>query len=141
MRISDWSSDVCSSDLHVLNDRPAELPADLEILRLDLARTAAEFFERRRGAHALVGIVDEGFTVKFVGARARHVLHRDEVAADLPIGLDELRQAAHWVQHQVVGQDHREGLESQDRKSTRLNSSPQCATRIPSTARKTTLIP
>src|SRR3546814_14670494 len=72
MRISDWSSDVCSSDLHVLNDRPAELPADLEILRLDLARTAAEFFERRRGAHALVGIVDEGFTVKFVGARARN---------------------------------------------------------------------
>src|SRR3546814_12704250 len=90
MRISDWSSDVCSSDLnlprdfltlafigheevhHVLNDRPAERPAELEILRLDLARTAAEFFERRRGAHALVGIVDEGFTVKFVGARARN---------------------------------------------------------------------
>src|SRR3546814_1236066 len=57
---------------HVLIDRPAELPAELEILRLDLARTAAEFFERRRGAHALVGIVDEGFTVKFVGARARN---------------------------------------------------------------------
>src|SRR3546814_15769978 len=91
MRISDWSSDVCSSDLnlprdfltlafigheevhHVLNDRPAERPAELEILRLDLARTAAEFFERRRGAHALVGIVDEGFTVKCVGARARKI--------------------------------------------------------------------
>src|SRR3546814_15787985 len=39
MRISDWSSDVCSSDLHQLYVQPAERRGLVEHLRLDVAGT------------------------------------------------------------------------------------------------------
>src|SRR3546814_5698035 len=67
LRISDWSSDVCSSDL-IFDDRAAERAAELEILGLDLRRRE---FVRARVAKALVGIVDKGFAVEFVRARFR----------------------------------------------------------------------
>src|SRR3546814_14604783 len=39
MRISDWSSDVCSSDLPLLRQRLAALHCEAEVLRLNRLRT------------------------------------------------------------------------------------------------------
>ena len=44
------------------------------------------------------------------GLRARHLDHRDEVAAGLAIGLDHLRQARRVADHQIVGEQHGERL-------------------------------
>src|SRR3546814_9306601 len=124
MRISDWSSDVCSSDLRVedlkLRSRDRELRA------VDLHR--------------------EGFG----GFRALVVEELDaDVRAELP-GLD--RRLTYGNAHAVAAgggravdraetHDHILGcrlgqrdVEGEDRKSTRLNSSPSCASHMPPSA-------
>src|SRR3546814_8486965 len=96
MRISDWSSDVCSSDLEPVEPHAQKVKAAQQ---LDAARTRfaqgclrlAEFEERESGA-----------------------------ATGEPV-LDEANGAAGAWQH--LGIDPFDFRHDQDRKSTRLNSS------------------
>ena len=59
---------------HILDDRAAERPAELEILRLDLG---ARQFRRPVVAQALIGIVDEDLAVEIVRPRLGHRRDRD----------------------------------------------------------------
>src|SRR3546814_1305923 len=104
MRISDWSSDVCSSDLAI----------DAILGRLD-----------RPGDrdHPLI-VVEHPADVAIFGA-----IGGDAVAAD-EFDHHEGEGARHAAVLQLL--DH-----AQDRKSTRLNASPYCASRMPSSAGKT----
>src|SRR3546814_6385741 len=99
MRISDWSSDVCSSDLHAGHHR-----GDGHVRGGD-ARTAEAVEGDAAGGDVVAGV--EGG-------------HAPEVAA---LGADLHARAPHHV--------------VEDRKSTRLNSSHYCATRMTSSACKT----
>src|SRR3546814_9480977 len=111
MRISDWRSDVCSSDL-------------LAGARLEIA---PEAFEHRLPLRAT----------------ARHVVEfllqpRGEIIAD--IAFEEAfeeggEQAPAFFGDEAVFPDRHIGA-ILDRKSTRLNSSHSCATRMPTSAGK-----
>src|SRR3546814_9458821 len=114
MRISDGSSDVCSSDLH------------------DLLVGAGVEEARHRRAHAFVAVgevlaevVRTSVYVRI--ARPVHLVHRLQHRRGL------LRRGAAVEVHQGLAMyvllEHRE-----DRKSTRLNSSHSCASRMPSSA-------
>src|SRR3546814_8352460 len=123
MRISDWSSDVCSSDLHIGRTRPDRARAD----------------HRPAAAH-LLGISDRGVRHRLLVMRAPG---RQPVAR----GMERLAQPG-----DVAVAEDRPGpcekgclplavidrLRRQDRKSTRPNSSHQCETRMPSSACKKT---
>src|SRR3546814_2373208 len=105
MRISDWSSDVCSSDLREvarLRDHRAagRTEPDSQLARDDL--------RQRRLAEPRRAI--EKHMVERIGARLRRL---DENAQILP---------------------RRRLPDELDRKSTRLNSSHYCASRMPSYA-------
>src|SRR3546814_6870680 len=102
MRISDWSSDVCSSDLAA-------------------ARKGAQQVQRRR---RLVIRLDHPLRVGRAPGRFETDVV-DDVAA-----IAGQRDAAHIFQ---IGRA-RLGELARDRKSTRLNSSHQCASRMPSSA-------
>src|SRR3546814_1422694 len=111
MRISDWSSDVCSSDLHDLLSR--------------LERRVA--FEQRQPA---LGLAEEMRARDDLLARVAALLHAVGVQAFerellrrpfLDLRLRKSRQAMGKV-------------ERRDGKSTRLNSSHYCASRMPSSA-------
>src|SRR3546814_1043738 len=109
MRISDWSSDVFSSDL--------------------LRRVNHEIGD---GHHAGT---DEG-------GRAREQAEQDKAAADELDGaggaghredfrLGEIARREAQPLHRAVGHEGGAGGHTQDRQSTRLNSSPQSAARMP----------
>src|SRR3546814_2083404 len=115
MRISDWSSDVCSSDLHV--DRAAayearrhrDQPVEVETLSarpLDQLRDAdaATWVDRELASQSPLPIRDAGFG-------------RDVRAA--------MAGRQQWlVEQQLADADgDRVRLRAKDRKSTRLNSS------------------
>src|SRR3546814_10495261 len=108
MRISDWSSDVCSSDLVALTQRTVFVH---EELGHDEQRDALDAIGRVGGLreHQVDDIVGQVMLAR-----------RDE---DLGAGD---RMAAVAVRHRA-GTD-------QDRKSTRLNSSHYCASRMTSSA-------
>src|SRR3546814_10907768 len=95
MRISDWSSDVCSSDLA---DELLELLAHLA-LGAGLAPH-----------HGVGGIANHGEDV-FIGERLQPLL---------VISLADQRRG---VELPVAGVQHGAGGGAEDRKSTRLNSS------------------
>src|SRR3546814_3409433 len=124
MRISDWSSDVCSSDL-------------------DFAHVLAEAVQRLfPGTQITFGpSTEDGFYYDFA---PRDRPFTDE---DLPAIEEEMRRiiAADkplrrevWSREDLIARWMAEGetfkAEWADRKSTRLNSSHQCATRIPPSA-------
>src|SRR3546814_4209464 len=99
MRISDWSSDVCSSDLS------ADQPAD-----------------------HLGGIVDHGNDPRIVDAGgADDADGADDLLLGIAVGRDDHR-AAGEAEKSVLGADEnlhalrRAGEVERDRKSTRLNS-------------------
>ncbi len=48
------------------------------------------------------------------GLLRRDLLDADDVAADLPVGVDHLAQAARLAPHEVVGEQHRERLVADD---------------------------
>src|SRR3546814_8906310 len=119
MRISDWSSDVCSSDLKRASDR---LPDGqrLEVTITDIAR--AGNYEPWRGINA--------DSIRFMRDvyPPRITLDFKLVGADgnlLAQGTRELSDIAYLQRGSPL---------AEDRKSTRLNSSPQCAARMPSSA-------
>src|SRR3546814_3450121 len=98
MRISDWSSDVCSSDLKIIS----QLPRDQKII-FGPDRHLGAYLNRVTGRDMLLWpgacIVHEAFSeTELLKLKAQH--------PDAPV----------------------------DRKSTRLNSSHQCASRMPSSA-------
>src|SRR3546814_10601222 len=112
MRISDWSSDVCSSDLQ---PTPARLEAD-DIFAAPERKLAEPDLS---GPLERLAQHDERFLGEIVGGHHEIGLFVIE-HVDL-VRVDELRQL-------------------EDRKSTRLNSSHSCATRMQSSAcTKTTL--
>src|SRR3546814_1454353 len=109
MRISDWSSDVCSSDLLRRRDHPADghdprahVPDRAETVRLD-------------GVDARAPAQDEGDPGALQGRQAA------------PAAGD------HAALQEREGQSGR-GLPAEDRKSTSMNSSHYCAYRMPSSA-------
>src|SRR3546814_9055350 len=118
MRISDWSSDVCSSDLFPVaqiiveggrgDRRVAHRDADLIERHNDIARRIDA-----GDARALLGIDDDATIVAQIDAE----LARERIVAVRP----ECRINGIEVQLGAV-----------DRKSTRLNSRHKCAYRMPS---------
>src|SRR3546814_6961767 len=114
MRISDWSSDVCSSDLHcgdtersVGIDRPA-----------DIDRAAAAAVRAHLGRYLPVLVP--------VGLLGHPVDHAAGTAAP--------------EDHAVGALERLDPLAVIDRKSTRLNSSHSYASRLPTSARQKTHI-
>src|SRR3546814_9224436 len=93
MRISDWSSDVCSSDL--------------------IAKVLAEALGRRLIRLQCYEGLDTASAVYEWNYQAQMI---------------EIRLA------EAEGKQDREALGKEDRKSTRLNSSHYCASRMPSSA-------
>src|SRR3546814_7134278 len=94
MRISDWSSDVCSSDL-ALGDRIADTRFGHRIRWLE----RVDLVERRMEHRRLPGIVDTG---KGVGTE------------DLPVILRGQRDLVFWRLGQPVA--HEESLSLRDRR-------------------------
>src|SRR3546814_1440736 len=110
MRISDWSSDVCSSDLlHVLVDAARALDV------------AAGEPADERDVHAADEADDAG-----LGSHGRQ--HTHHIRPFLLAKQDGLHVGR--LHHRI--DDGKAG----DRKSTRLNSSHYCASRMPYPARK-----
>src|SRR3546814_6922952 len=120
MRISDWSSDVCSSDLLEMN---------FTLARFDQTRHQAR--ERRLSATAfpddsehLASLDAEGDIVDRIHLRQR--LAGKSGGNEIAEAQSDAEAAAD-ILHLESGVTH-----SKDRKSTRLNSSHQCASRMPS---------
>src|SRR3546814_7647024 len=112
MRISDWRSDVCSSDLGRIALRLAmtelDTAADPDIeVRMSVPPQHGKTAD---GRHREAGdIVRRGQQAEYLLVRPRRIIRRNPEIVD---GLDA----------------------EVDRKSTRLNSSHQCAHRMPSPA-------
>src|SRR3546814_2725768 len=116
MRISDWSSDVCSSDLTIRNARGGEHPDPV------------------RAAEIVAAVGGDGITAHLREDR-RHIrdddLARIQVATDLPLNLEmaateemlaiALRHAPHAAC--IVPEKREERTTEGERKSTRPNSS------------------
>src|SRR3546814_7655710 len=118
MRISDWSSDVCSSDLTLIT-----LVAGLAgTLSFPLAHTMAEAFGWRASCFAFALLIcPVGLPLMWRGARSLEAVAR---AAALPAevtgegrAVSFLRRPAFWLLAIAFA------LLGLDRKSTRLNSS------------------
>src|SRR3546814_1165231 len=107
MRISDWSSDVCSSDLTRLQDVDAVDLLDARHADADARAPQQLVVQTRTGDLVqLLGIVDPvGNAIRIKPHRRRH--HRP-------------RQ---WPAPSLVNPDHLPVIAKLDRKSTRLNSS------------------
>src|SRR3546814_1291662 len=114
MRISDWSSDVCSSDLREGRDEFATGFAGEQVgghLRFEIAR--------------LDDVHIDAAPRPFARQRLAHMPHRR-----LGRAIDRGRGTA------LVSGDRADDEDPADRKSTRLNSSHSCASRMPSSACK-----
>src|SRR3546814_8901640 len=133
MRISDWSSDVCSSDLR--GDHPGLADADIAA-EFDCGIDLAERLDPR--------IVDA------LGARAVEIDDRDRAGLEIPAGAGrvadqiETGAVARQREGEAAHRADRAGADRGavvvrspvigDRKSTRLNSRNYGATRMPSSA-------
>src|SRR3546814_7575590 len=114
MRISDWSSDVCSSDLIVLYDidLTLTLPVELSITSgFNAIAHAAEALYAPNGNPLIDGLAEQGITAM---CRALPLLRRQPV--DASARSDALYGA--WACGMCLG-----ATDMGDRKSTRLNSS------------------
>src|SRR3546814_9716166 len=110
MRISDWSSDVCSSDLVCIAHA---LGGDLGALADHQTGTGPLSVV---DAHQVVGQV-----ARLARAHPGQWGHEDTVGGAHRTEVERLEQARH-------------GIHAGDRKSTRLNSNHYCAPRMPSSA-------
>src|SRR3546814_4528148 len=127
MRISDWSSDVCSSDL---TSSPSENDHDQETFVQEIPdRQCAEPWCRRladdgpdRADDASTG----DHRVRSVQLQPEHPYRRADAATDQQSDPDAPEPG---------NEPHQSG-EEPDRKSTRQNSSHKCASRMPSSALK-----
>src|SRR3546814_4761146 len=107
MRISDWSSDVCSSDLIAY---PGDLIGTRAFLRNGRHRTTAEALSEVR-------------LCRIPGIEARRLMHDHPALHQrlVRVCLDSL-DASQEAMSQAAAMSNRDRL-FQDRKSTRLNSS------------------
>src|SRR3546814_2594222 len=118
MRISDWSSDVCSSDLH------QPLVTELELFGVGRARELQIYRAVTR---------EQRVAERLPGRRAAYAAARGQLAAQPfaarhggDFGRSVPRRKRKWcLGQQVAFQPGRQGAEGDggDRKSTRLNSS------------------
>src|SRR3546814_9759690 len=99
MRISDWSSDVCSSDLEEF---------ELALFDIDMARLGGESLEALVDHVRLLCLAEEG---------------DDAGAAEAEIMLERMAGAFDLAPVGAAAQLMREFEALRDRKSTRLNSS------------------
>src|SRR3546814_3976423 len=116
MRISDWSSDVCSSDLEheIGNAVPIDVAADL--------RAATRHFVTQLPR----------FAGKRVAADKRELVVRNRMAVGIEHGeLYPVALCGGKLSNHINSCIMREQI---DRTSTRLNSSHYCASRMPSSA-------
>src|SRR3546814_7112506 len=112
MRISDWSSDLCSSDLTIRAEGAVNLPiSDVVSLRL-----AAQSIDQNKGFGRNT-LLDEDIADQ----------HAHNFRAQLLVNPTDALEVLVSANYSKVD-DHR------DRKSTRLNSSHSCASRMPSSA-------
>src|SRR3546814_9342643 len=110
MRISDWSSDVCSSDLDpALAETAVVLPAP--VANADWAQSGGNA-AKSMGHLALAASRSQIWSARIAGSTKTQRLGAAPVVADNRL---------------VV-------VDTEDRKSTRLNSSHYCAARMPSSA-------
>src|SRR3546814_1250418 len=126
MRISDWSSDVCSSDLNAalayINANETADAAKIAFTQFEQADNMTE----RQGA---LSVLSNGRSSERVAALDIFYNRYHDNA----LVLDK------WFQTQALASrddtvDQIVELAAQDRKSTRLNSSHSCASRMPSSA-------
>src|SRR3546814_3746975 len=114
MRISDWSSDVCSSDLF-------ERIAVEACIAFDINAVGAC---RQRAKDAALGGGQRGI----------------EIGHEAMIGTDRYRGSRPYMERALLaavaptGRSYNGRATTGDRKSTRLNSSHSCASRMPSSA-------
>src|SRR3546814_7604986 len=134
MRISDWSSDVCSSDLETFADNlQKEIEADTGIRFgiVEQHQFAAIPIQKDDGTLTMLGFEESTSIFDFLKAE-QMIDARGKVQDKLRQALKEgtltlpPEYAAHLPQVKEVLQ--------MDRKSTRLNSSHSCASRMPSSA-------
>src|SRR3546814_6449008 len=104
MRISDWSSDVCSSDLVHTHE------LETQVERAQCAEGAMLALEEMREVAAALYLNEFGSSWK-------------------PVSSSRFNHSAMLTSALVEGRDF-----LRDRKSTRLNSSHSCASRMPSSA-------
>src|SRR3546814_1286447 len=116
MRISDWSSDVCSSDLRVVSEVAAGYP-EVSLVHM-YADNAAMQLVRHTGQ----------FDVKVPGNLFGDILSDLASMCVGSIGMLPSAALREWAGACGLYEP------LQDRKSTRLNSSNSCATRRPSSA-------
>src|SRR3546814_5004508 len=110
MRISDWSSDVCSSDLVARRGVARGFAGEFGLLELGISGHPAILIATRQLEHAVVELVEarERDELEFVSHRAQLALELGDVVA-IEIGFPiEARRT-------IVGEQRSE--------STRLNSS------------------
>src|SRR3546814_9247462 len=114
MRISDWSSDVCSSDLALRGERLQ--PPLVEVARMVERRAQARMREQDRIFRQFEQLVERG-----VGRMARV----DDDTEAVHFGDPLLAERAQPLPAPLAGRAIGEliVLRMQDRKSTRLNSS------------------
>src|SRR3546814_6236453 len=118
MRISDWSSDVCSSDLAGLaDDVLALVPHALALVRLGLAEVAD------LGGHLADLLLVDAADHDLGGARdLEGHAGRGLVVDGVAVPESQLEGVGARVQDPVADADDLELLGELDRKSTRLNS-------------------
>src|SRR3546814_6423041 len=135
MRITDWSSDVCSSDLRSF---PLKLDAFALRSRGILHRVADQYRIEDRFLQPFIFVVIADET------ELQPTIEQPELGTDLPaldlFGAEDQRIGVGSRRRlcvDIVSARQIAGLVSPDRKSTRLNHSHYCASRMSSYARKT----
>src|SRR3546814_9389784 len=139
MRISDWSSDVCSSDL------PDGKRYAAMLIRGDIKRDGVEVeivsgelsSIQAAKPHTAAKLFTGGLGATLLGAENATQLTLD--GANFPAWIDNERVAFIWEAERGVPQvaavnvvtNHWTMLTNSDRKITSLNSSHYCATRMP----------
>src|SRR3546814_3288914 len=118
MRISDWSSDVCSSDLQIAMDQNGDLSLNLT------PETAAAMWKAGLINESQLGAIADGGHARFSFA------HNDLLVSS---GTDFSRSARSDTSTRFEA-GKQAGPDTIDRKSTRLNSRHSCASRMPPSA-------
>src|SRR3546814_7364481 len=116
MRISDWSSDVCSSDL------PVE---PVTLIRPQAARRAARFFAEKFPGKSLYAVKANPSPELLKTLWESGITHFDVASiAEVRLVAHTLPEATLCFMHPVKPAEAiAEAYHQQDRKSTRLNSS------------------
>src|SRR3546814_15265560 len=82
MRISDWSSDVCSSDLHQKLDGAASLPGGLRHRAIDLGDDGAERKTVQAAAVRLQPFADRPLPLRDDRLELRLAQHRERTRSE-----------------------------------------------------------